>query len=178
MSETNRPHLLARLRARTLANAAGPHGARTRRAAAIGGLVALALLGGTHLRHRSGGGAAPGLVAGELPPCDAPLARDLLRQAVEGQASALTGPVRVQSIGEIVDHGATIREGIESMRPASDADPEEFRRYVEGLRATAAARRTCSAQLFTSRGVRLYGYTLSWTSPARNEVYLEAEAAN
>lgn len=177
MSETNRPHLLARLRARTLAHAAGPHGARIRRAAAIGGLVALALLGGYHLWHRTDGGVMPGLVAGELPACDAPLARDLLRQAVEGQATALTGPFRVQSVGDVMDHGATVRENIDAMRPTANDDPEVFRRAVQGLREAEAARRTCSAQVFTSRGVRVYGYALSWTSPAREEVYLEAVRA-
>jgi hypothetical protein len=39
-------------------------------------------------------------------------------------------------------------------------------------RSTAA-----SARLYTSRGVRLYGYGLSWTSPIQDQVYLEAVAA-
>ncbi|WP_342165031.1 hypothetical protein [Methylobacterium sp. SD21] len=167
------------MRARYRANAAAPDGARTRRAAAIGGLAALVLLGGYRLWHRADGGSvsAPGAVPGQLPACDSALAQRLLRQAVEDQATALTGPIRVQAITEMTDHAETVRRSIDALRPAQGTPPEQFAATVRGMRENAEAVRSYSARLYTSRGVRLYGYGLSWTSPARDQVYLEAVAA-
>ena len=183
--ETQTPRLFARMRARYRANAAAPDGARTRRAAAIGGLAALVLLGGYRLRHRTDGGpasapaaAAPGVVPGQLPACDSALAQRLLRQAVEDQATAFTGPIRVQTITEMTDHAETVRRSIDALRPAQGTPPEQFAATVRGMRENAEAVRSCSARLYTSRGVRLYGYGLSWTSPARDQVYLDAVAVD
>lgn len=183
-SKTPPPGLLARARARYRANAAAPDGAHTRRAAAIGGLAALILLGGYRLWHRADGdpasapsAAEPGVVPGQLPACDSALAQRLLRQAVEDQATALTGPIRVQAITEMTDHAETVRRSIDELRPAQGTPPEQFAATVRGMRENAEATRSCSARLYTSRGVRLYGYGLSWTSPAWDQIYLEAVAA-
>lgn len=181
--ETPTPRFFARMRARYRANAAAPDGARTRRAAAIGGLAALVLLSGYRLWHRTDGGPAsapaaePNVVPGQLPACDSALAQRLLRQAVEDQATALTGPIRVQAITEMTDHAETVRRSIDALRPAQGTPPEQFAAIVRGMRENAEAVRSCSARLYTSRGVRLYGYGLSWTSPARDQIYLEAVAA-
>lgn len=174
-SETQPSGLITRLRARYTTNAAAPDSARTRRAAAVGGLAALVLLGGYRLRHRAD--AEPGIVPGQLPACASALAQRLLRQAVEDQTTALTGPIRVQAITEMTDHAETVRRSIDAMRPAEGTPPEQFAATVRGMRENAEATRSCSARLYTSRGVRLYGYGLSWTSPTRDQVYLEAVAA-
>lgn len=183
-SETQPSGLITRLRACYTTNAAAPDSARTRRAAAVGGLAALVLLGGYRLWHRADGGSAsppaaaePGIVPGQLPACASALAQRLLRQAVEDQTTALTGPIRVQAITEMTDHAETVRRSIDAMRPAEGTPPEQFAATVRGMRENAEATRSCSARLYTSRGVRLYGYGLSWTSPTRDQVYLEAVAA-
>lgn len=182
--ETPIPGLLARMRARYRANAAAPDGARTRRAAVVGSLAALVLLGGYRLWHCADGGPGsvpavtePGVVPGQLPACDSALAQRLLRQAVEDQGTALTGPMRVQAITEMTDYAETVRRSIDELSPAKGTPPGQFAATMRGMRENAVAVRSCSARLYTSRGVRLYCYGLSWSSPSRDQVYLEAVAA-
>ncbi|CAO4167215.1 hypothetical protein [Methylorubrum extorquens] len=180
MSETNSPSLIARLKARYAANAASPEGARTRKAAMIGTVIGLALLGGYRLWHRSGGDPAlittahadPGFVQGQLPTCDAPTAQQLLKQAVEANTSLILGPVKVHKVGQITDYMAFVTALAGGPNAKVDPNPDAT---MLAVRANLQNRRSCAAQLFTSRGQHVYNFSIVWTSDAKDEVYLEAQ---
>lgn len=180
MSDTPQLGLISHLKARYNRNAASPDGARTRKAAMIGAVVGLALLGGYRLWHRSGGDPAPittahadpGFVQGQLPACDAPTAQQLLKQAVEANPSPILGPVKVHKIGQITDYMAFVIALAGGPNAKVDPNPDAD---MLAARANLQNRRSCAAQLFTSRGQHVYNYSIVWTSDAKDEVYLEAQ---
>lgn len=180
MPDSTNPSLLARLKARYAANAASPDGVRTRQAALIGTFAALVLLGGYRFTHRTGGheaaagsvAAEPSFVQGQLPACDSPLARHLLTQAVETNTSPLIGPVKVHKVGQITDYMAFVTALAGGPDAKLDPNPDAD---MLAARANLQNRRSCAAQVFTSRGQHLYNYAIVWTSDAKDEVYLEAE---
>ncbi|GEP06145.1 hypothetical protein [Methylobacterium oxalidis] len=185
MSETTNPSFIARLKARYASNAATPNGARAKQAAIVGSLVGLVLLGGYHLWHRSGSDQAsaavhsntaaspkPTFVQGQLPTCDAPVAQHLLKQAVETNPSPLLGPVKVHKVGAITDYMAFVTALAGGADAKVDPNPDNT---MLALRANLENRRSCAAQLFTSRGQHRYDYTITWMSDAKDEVFLQAE---
>lgn len=180
MPETANSSLIGRLKARYAANAASPDGARTRQAAIIGTLVGVVLLGGYKLAHRTNGDesaspaafAEPSFVQGQLPACDAPVAKHLLKQAVETNPSPALGPVKVQKVGEITDYMAFVTALAGGPDAKVDPNPDA---NMLAARASLQNRRSCAAQLFTSRGQHVYNYSIIWTSDAKDELYLEAE---
>lgn len=180
MSETANSSLIGRLKARYAANVASPDGARTRQAAMIGTLVGLVLLGGYRLTHRVNSNETaspvasgePSFVQGQLPACDAPVAQHLLKQAVETNPSPVLGPVKVHKVGQITDYMAFVTALAGGADAKVDPNPDAT---MLAARANLQNRRSCAAQLFTSRGQHVYNYSIVWTSDAKDELYLEAE---
>lgn len=174
----NRPeNIINRLKARYANNAARPDGARTRRAAAVGTIIGVVLLGSYRLVHKAGG-TEPGpateasFVQGQLPACDAPIARDLLKQAVETNPSPLLGPVKVHKVGAITDYMAMVLDLANASGAKLDPNPDT---NMLAVRANLNNRRSCAAQLFTSKGLHIYNYSIVWTSDAKDEIFLQAE---
>ncbi len=174
MSDMTQPSLISRLKARYERNAASPDGARTRKAAMIGTVIGLALLGSYRLWHRSNSEPAvittahaePGLVQGKLPACDSPFAQNLLKQAVETNPSPILGPVKVHKVGVIADYMAlVIQQANDTSKPHITSD------YF----AETQNMRRCMAQLFTSRGRHAYNFTMTFPTESKDEVYLQAE---
>ncbi|MDR7039781.1 hypothetical protein J2X36_004559 [Methylobacterium sp. BE186] len=185
MSETTNPSFITRLKTRYAANAATPDGACAKKAAIVGSLVGLVLLGGYRLWHRSGsdqaaptvvnnaaGSPARTFVQGQLPACDAPVAQHLLKQAVETNPSPILGPVKVHKVGAITDYMAFVTALAGGADAKVDPNPDAT---MLAMRANLESRRSCAAQLFTSRGQHVYNYSIVWTSDAKDEVFLQAE---
>ncbi|MCF4124480.1 hypothetical protein [Methylobacterium sp. SyP6R] len=177
----NRPeNIITRLKARYANNAASPDGARTRRAAAVGTIIGVVLLGGYRLVHRASGteagpaatAAEASFVQGQLPACDAPIARDLLKQAVETNPSPLLGPVKVHKVGAVTDYLAMVLNLASASGAKLDPNPDA---NMLAVRANLNKRRSCAAQLFTSKGLHTYNYSIVWTSDANDEIFLQAE---
>lgn len=175
MSETVNPSLIARLKKRYAANAANPDGARTRQAAMIGTLIGLVLLGGYGLTHRANSNesassatpAAPTFIAGQFPACDAPVARQMLQQALEQNTSPLLGATKVHQITEISD------AHVESLKLIAQDDPNRTA-AIDMIKSAQAVSRDCLATVYTSRGQKLYNYVFTWTTPAKDQLYIEA----
>jgi hypothetical protein len=177
----NRPeNIINRLKARYATNAASPDGARTRRAAAVGTFIGVVLLGGYRLVHRASGteaeptatAAEASFVQGQLPACDAPIARDLLKQAVETNPSPLLGPVKIHKVGAITDYMAMVLNLANASGVKLDPNPDA---NMLAVRANLNNQRSCAAQLFTSRGLHTYNYSIVWISDAKDEIFLQAE---
>lgn len=153
MSDTSQPNLLARLKARYAANAASPDGARTRRAAVIGALIGACLLGVYKLWHRPTAGERFPLTItpGVMPACDSSTARRLLKQALETAPAAKQAGITVQKLGAFAETG-----------------------FVP-VTAKGSEMRLCTGDVFLSSGRQDVTFTLQWTSPARTELWIEAD---
>jgi hypothetical protein len=175
MPETSKSSIISQLKARYAANTTSPDGARTRQAAVVGTLVGLVLLGGYQLTHQANGNesastatpAAPTFIAGQFPACDAPIARQMLQQAIEANTSPLLGATKVQQITEITD------AHVESVKLIAADDPN--RDYaLKQIAAMQVVSRDCLATFYTSRGKKQYNYIFTWTTPAKDNLYIEA----
>lgn len=153
MSDTSQPNLLTRLKARYAKNASSPDGARTRRAAIIGTLIGAGLLGGYKLWHRpTASDRYPITVTpGVMPACDSSTARRLLKQALEAAPAAKQGGITVQKLGAFAETG-----------------------FVP-VTAKGSEMRLCTGDVFLSSGRQDVAFTLQWTSPAKTELWIEAD---
>ncbi|MCJ2126972.1 hypothetical protein [Methylobacterium sp. J-077] len=118
-----------------------------RRGLALGGLVTLGLAGFVGHIWARGQDSHFAITPGQMPACDSPVSRRGLRDTItDAPAAKLVGltVLRINTVGELASE------------PASAPD-----------------RRICIATVFTNAGRKLIGFTLSWASEAKDDVYLE-----
>ncbi|KOX45154.1 hypothetical protein ADL19_23505 [Streptomyces purpurogeneiscleroticus] len=88
---------------------------------------------------------------GVMPACDSSTARRLLKQALETAPAAKQGGITVQKLGAFQETG-----------------------FVP-VTAKGTEMRLCSSDVFLSSGRQDVSFTLQWTSPAKTELWIEAD---
>lgn len=153
MSETTVASLIGRLKARYAANAASPDGARTKQVAIISAVVGVVLLGGYRLLHRASGGESYPLTItpGVMPACDSSQARRLLKRTLEQAPAARQAGITVAKLGAFRETG-----------------------FVP-VTAKGTEMRLCTGDVFFSAGRQDVAFTLQWTSPKKDELWIEAD---
>ncbi|TXN00159.1 hypothetical protein FV242_22970 [Methylobacterium sp. WL64] len=149
-TKNTHPGLIARMRARYAEQSASGELARARRIGAIGIPIGLLLLGGYRILNRPDRNAIA-FTVGVMPACDSIPARRLLRQVLEQAAAAKQPGATVQRLGVVQETG-----------------------YVP-VGAKGLEIRLCQADAFLSVGRSDVPFTLEWTTPAKDELWIEAE---
>lgn len=88
---------------------------------------------------------------GHMPQCDSTFTRDLLTKVVNESIAGQRG-IRLLQVDEVADFAVRA--------PATSGDPQ-------------AEARNCSAFVRTNAGKAIMFFQLTWSSPARDEVWLE-----
>lgn len=91
------------------------------------------------------------LQPGHMPQCDSTFTRDLLTKVVNESIAGQRG-IRLLQVDEVADFAVRA--------PATSGDPQ-------------AEARNCSAFVRTNAGKAILFFQLTWSSPARDEVWLE-----
>ena len=87
------------------------------------------------------------ITPGQMPACDSPAARHLLRTAIDDSLAAHTEGLHTLRVDTVIEDV-----------PDAGPDPD---------------RRTCVATVLTNAGRKLLVFTLTWSDAAKNDVYLE-----
>jgi hypothetical protein len=88
---------------------------------------------------------------GVMPACDSSTSRRLLKQALEAAPAAKQASITVQKLGAFQETG-----------------------FVP-VTAKGTEMRLCSGDVFLSSGRQDVSFTLQWTSPAKTELWIEAD---
>ena len=113
----------------------------------LGSITALGVGGAFALLHMRGRDDMLAITPGQMPTCDSTVTR-------HGLLSTIMNAPRAKMIGLAVQRIDVVSE--------LASDP-----------STAPDRRVCLAVVYTNAGRKLVGFTLTWVSQAKSEVYLE-----
>lgn len=143
--------LIARMKARYAENAAKQDMPKARRIGIMGAAVVFILIGGYRIAQRHSRADDTALTAGVMPLCASPAVRQLLKQAIEEAPGAKQANAVLQRIGTVQETG-----------------------YVP-VGAKGFEIRLCQADVFLNLGRHDVPFTLTWISPEKDALWIEAE---